>query len=70
MDLFSAAREAQRKKEAPLATRMRPERFEDFIGQEEIVGPNRLLRRAIEADRLTSMIFTGHRGPARQPWLI
>ncbi|NLW59021.1 MAG: replication-associated recombination protein A [Firmicutes bacterium] len=65
MDLFSAAREAQRKKEAPLATRMRPERFEDFIGQEEIVGPNRLLRRAIEADRLTSMIFYGPPGTGK-----
>ncbi|NLC53582.1 MAG: replication-associated recombination protein A [Firmicutes bacterium] len=65
MDLFSAAREAERKKEAPLATRMRPERFEDFIGQQEIVGPNRLLRRAIEADRLTSMIFYGPPGTGK-----
>lgn len=65
MDLFSAARETQRKKEAPLATRMRPERFEDFVGQQEIVGPNRLLRRAIEADRLTSMIFYGPPGTGK-----
>lgn len=65
MDLFSAARENQRKKEAPLATRMRPERFEDFVGQQEIVGPNRLLRRAIEADRLTSMIFYGPPGTGK-----
>lgn len=65
MDLFSAARETQRKKEAPLATRMRPERFEDFIGQQEIVGPNRLLRRAIEADRITSMIFYGPPGTGK-----
>jgi putative ATPase len=65
MDLFSAAGEAKRKKEAPLATRMRPESFEDFVGQQEIVGPQKLLRRAIEADRLTSMIFYGPPGTGK-----
>ena len=65
MDLFSAASASQRKREAPLATRMRPERFEDFVGQQEIVGPQRLLRRAIEADRLTSMIFYGPPGTGK-----
>ena len=65
MDLFSAAGEAKRKKEAPLATRMRPETFEEFVGQQEIVGPKKLLRRAIEADRLTSMIFYGPPGTGK-----
>ena len=65
MDLFSSAGQEQRKKEAPLATRMRPESFEEFVGQQEIIGPNRLLRRAIEADRLTSMVFFGPPGTGK-----
>lgn len=65
MDLFSAAGEAKRKREAPLATRMRPESFAEFVGQQEIVGPKKLLRRAIEADRLTSMIFYGPPGTGK-----
>ena len=47
---------------SPLADRMRPRTLEEFIGQEHIVGPGRLLRRAIEADRLTSSIFFGPPG--------
>lgn len=58
MDLFTAA-SARR---APLADRMRPRTFDEFIGQTHIVGPGRLLRRAIEADRLTSSIFYGPPG--------
>ena len=52
-DLFSMGA----KRLAPLADRMRPRRLDEFIGQQKIVGPGRLLRRAIEADRLTSYIF-------------
>ena len=51
-----------RRKLAPLADRMRPRTLAEFIGQEHIVGPGRLLRRAIEADRLTSSIFWGPPG--------
>ena len=47
---------------APLADRMRPRTLDEFYGQEHIVGPGRLLRRAIEADRLTSSIFWGPPG--------
>lgn len=47
---------------APLADRMRPQTLDEFIGQEHIVGQGRLLRRAIEADRLTSSIFWGPPG--------
>ena len=47
---------------APLADRMRPRTLSEFIGQEHLVGPGRLLRRAIEADRLTSSIFFGPPG--------
>ena len=48
--------------DAPLADRMRPRTLEEFIGQEQLVGKGRLLRRAIEADRLTSAIFFGPPG--------
>ena len=47
---------------APLADRMRPRTLDEFIGQEHIIAPGRLLRRAIEADRLTSSIFWGPPG--------
>lgn len=56
-DLFDHALEARLKHEAPLAARMRPRTLEEFVGQESIVGPGRLLRRAIEADRLFSSII-------------
>ncbi|GAB4470873.1 MAG: hypothetical protein Kow00124_07430 [Anaerolineae bacterium] len=49
-------------REAPLAYRMRPRSFDEFMGQEHIVGPGRLLRRAVEADRLTSIILWGPPG--------
>ncbi len=47
---------------APLADRMRPRTLDEFVGQTQIVGPGKLLRRAIEADRLTSSIFWGPPG--------
>ena len=58
MDLFSG----NAAKGAPLADRMRPRVLDEFIGQEHIVGKGRLLRRAIEADKLTSCIFFGPPG--------
>ena len=57
-DLFSAASRTL----APLADRMRPRTLDEFVGQEQIVGKGKLLRRAIEADRLTSSIFWGPPG--------
>ena len=57
-DLFSAKEAAL----SPLADRMRPRTLDEFIGQGHIVGPGRLLRRAIEADRMTSSIFYGPPG--------
>ena len=57
MDLFASARREQMEREAPLAARMRPRTLEELVGQEEIVGPGRLLRRAIESDRLFSSII-------------
>jgi putative ATPase len=50
---------------APLATRMRPHSLEEFVGQEHILGPGKLLRRAIEADRLPSVIFSGPPGSGK-----
>ena len=60
MDLFEKEHKADTK--APLAVRMCPRTFDDFFGQEHIVGEGKLLRRAIEADRLTSVIFYGPPG--------
>ena len=57
-DLFSQQEAAL----SPLADRMRPRTLDEFIGQRHIVGPGRLLRRAIEADRMTSSIFYGPPG--------
>ncbi|HET7010713.1 MAG TPA: AAA family ATPase [Anaerolineales bacterium] len=57
MDLFEHALRDRMAREAPLAARIRPRTLEEFIGQEDIVGPGRLLRRAIETDRLFSSII-------------
>jgi putative ATPase len=56
-DLFDHAMQERMKTEAPLAARMRPRSLSEYIGQEHIVGPGKLLRRAIEADRLFSSIL-------------
>lgn len=65
MNLFDHAREQQIEKEAPLAARMRPRTLDEFIGQDHIVGPGRLLRRAIQADQLSSIIFYGPPGTGK-----
>ncbi len=68
-DLFSAQEEdvdlTKVDKAAPLATRMRPRTLEEFVGQEHILAPGKLLRRAIEADRLPSVIFSGPPGTGK-----
>ncbi|MEJ5224360.1 MAG: AAA family ATPase, partial [Anaerolineales bacterium] len=56
-DLFDHAMHERMKQEAPLAARMRPRTLDEYIGQEHIVGEGKLLRRAIEADRLFSSII-------------
>ena len=56
-DLFDYAAAELEKVEAPLAARMRPRTLDEFVGQEHIIGPGKLLRRAIEADRLFSSII-------------
>jgi putative ATPase len=57
MDLFDHALAQRMAREAPLAARMRPRTLDEFVGQDSIVGPGRLLRRAIEADRLFASIL-------------
>jgi len=64
-DLFEEALELESADNAPLATRMRPRSLEEFVGQEHILGPGKLLRRAIEADRLPSVIFYGPPGSGK-----
>lgn len=57
MDLFTHAMNDRMKSEAPLAARMRPRTLDEYIGQEHILGPGKLLRRAIEADRMFPSIL-------------
>ena len=63
MDLFDAA--AEQTKDAPLAERMRPRTLEEFVGQGHILGEGKLLRRLIETDQLTSLIFWGPPGSGK-----
>ncbi|HHP7231139.1 MAG TPA: AAA family ATPase [Xenococcaceae cyanobacterium] len=65
MDLFEQSYQQKVKSEAPLAARMRPRTLEEFIGQDHIVGAGRLLRRAIVADQLSSLIFFGPPGTGK-----
>ena len=65
MDLFEQHRQTRIAAEAPLADRMRPRTLEEFVGQGAIVGPGRLLRRAIQADQLSSLIFYGPPGTGK-----
>jgi putative ATPase len=62
MDMFEDQGKQQQIQQAPLATRMRPNDLNGFVGQEHILGRGRVLRRAIEADRIPSMIFWGPPG--------
>jgi putative ATPase len=64
-DLFAMRRNELADREAPLAARLRPRTLDEFIGQEHIVGPGRLLRRAIQADQLSSVIFYGPPGTGK-----
>src|SRR6059058_4344724 len=65
MDLFAASREKNLRSVEPLAVRMRPRTLEEFVGQGHFLGPGKLLRRMLEADRLTSVIFYGPPGTGK-----
>jgi len=65
VNLFEHTHQSQIRKEAPLADRMRPRTIEEFVGQSHILAPGRLLRRAIQADQLSSLIFYGPPGTGK-----
>ena len=62
MDLFEYMADGRKEKEAPLAARMRPQTLDEVVGQEDIIGEDKLLYRAIKADRLSSIILYGPPG--------
>jgi putative ATPase len=64
-DLFEPMRQKNREATMPLAARMRPRTLDEFVGQSHILGPGKLLRRMIEADRLTSLVFYGPPGTGK-----
>src|SRR5690348_16533869 len=65
MDLFHDVRQKNLEKVAPLAARMRPRNLDEFAGQQHFLGPGKLLRRMLEADRLSSVIFYGPPGTGK-----
>src|SRR5262245_23612481 len=65
MDLFHQIHEDNLRKAQPLAARMRPRTVEEFIGQDHFFGPGKLLRRMLQADRLSSVIFYGPPGTGK-----
>ena len=61
MNLFDYMRSNNMEKEAPLAARMRPRTLDEVVGQEHVIGRDKLLYRAIKADKISSVIFYGNR---------
>ncbi len=64
-DMFEQKAEEQKEKQAPLAARMRPATLHDFVGQEHLIGKGRVLRKAIEADQIPSVILWGPPGSGK-----
>ncbi|MEE2658780.1 MAG: AAA family ATPase [Candidatus Latescibacterota bacterium] len=65
LDLFEAGRQKAQERDQPLAARLRPRTLDEFVGQDHILGPGRLLRRAIQADQISSLIFYGPPGTGK-----
>ena len=65
MDLFEYMRDNKMKKESPLASRIRPTTLEEVVGQKHIIGKDKLLYRAIKADKVSSVIFYGPPGTGK-----
>ena len=65
MDLFDYVREQNKEKESPLASRLRPATLEEVVGQQHIIGKDKLLYRAIAADKVSSVIFYGPPGTGK-----
>ncbi|MHC4775278.1 MAG: replication-associated recombination protein A, partial [Planctomycetota bacterium] len=64
-DLWSEDRRRKRAAAEPLASRMRPRTLGEFVGQEHVLGPGKLLRRMLDADRLTSVVLWGPPGTGK-----
>ncbi len=65
MDLFEYMRSTNMEKESPLAARMRPKTLDEVVGQQHIIGKDKLLYRAIKADKISSVIFYGPPGTGK-----
>ena len=65
MDLFEYMREQKKETESPLASRLRPTTLDEMVGQQHIIGKDKLLYRAIKADKLGSVIFYGPPGTGK-----
>lgn len=65
MDLFEYMRDTIKEKEAPLASRLRPATLDEVVGQSHIIGKDKLLYRAIKADKIRSVIFYGPPGTGK-----
>jgi len=65
MSLFASTEAENRRQAQPLAARMRPQNLDEFVGQEHFLGPGKLLRRLIKADRLTAVLFFGPPGTGK-----
>ena len=70
LDLFESAKEEMQRREAPLATRMRPLTLQEFVGQKDVVGEGTYLRRAIEEDKLQTAISGDLPARVRPPWPV
>ena len=65
MDLFQYMNEVKKEKESPLASRLRPQTLDEVVGQQHIIGKDKLLYRAIKADKISSVIFYGPPGTGK-----
>ncbi len=65
LDLFESGRREANERDQPLAARLRPRTLDEFVGQDHILGPGRLLRRAIQADQISSLLFYGPPGTGK-----
>lgn len=66
MDLLEYMNEMNKEKESPLASRLRPTTLDEVVGQEHIIGKDKLLYRAIQADKLSSILLYVLRGQVRR----
>ncbi len=65
MDLFAEEVALQKQKNEPLALRMRPQTLDEFVGQQELIGAGRFLRRVIQSDSIPSLLFFGPPGTGK-----